>query len=67
MKNHEIIENMTKYCPSEECSECSILLCDSSIGISYENCTCDECTKTRDILTKYKRAVEEHKWFNVKL
>ena len=54
-QNHEHIEDMSRYCPSNECSECPVALCDY-YGMVYERCECDECVETR------RRLREAREW-----
>jgi len=65
MKNHKTPEDMSVYCPAEECSGClSPPLCDR-FGVVYEGCDCEECTVQREEMRKMRehyRVIRKQWW-----
>ena len=62
----ENAEDMSKYCPVEECGDCTVGFCDKHPQI-YEGCTCKDCEEVREHYRKYtKRKERERKgWMRI--
>jgi len=50
----ENAEDMSGYCPVEECSDCRVVFCDKYPQI-YEGCTCKDCEEVRERYKKYMK------------